>query len=180
MNIKKIAGIGILMSCLFTIALPAQSVQTDEERFVFVFGPRVGVSWRFMSGADFTNEVQLIFPEGNYFPVFSLFGALAEQRFLLGETESHFVIQEVLLIAALEQSIALPTGVVLIGYRSSSGFEFGVGPTVSFSGMGVVLAVGYTFSYRGVYIPVDLSWIIPNQSTLGGVALTTGFNFRLD
>ena len=180
MKVRKRAVLSLVLTFIVVAAVAAQSDDSETDRFAFVFGPRIGVSWRFITADEFSAEVRDYFGEGSYFPVISLFGALAEQRFLLGETTSHFVIQEVVFIAALEQSIALPSGAVLIGYRSSTGFEFGVGPTFSFAGMGVVVAAGWTFSYKGVFIPVDINWIIPNQRTLGGIGVTTGFNFRID
>ena len=121
--------------------------------------------------------VETLYPPGSYVPVTSLFGVIAEQRILLGDTDSHFAFQEVVMIGGLEQSIALPTASFLIGYRDSSGFEVGFGPNVTLAGIGVVVAAGYTISYRGVFVPIDLSCVLPNAQRPASVALTTGFNF---
>jgi len=104
-----------------------------------------------------------------------------EQRILLGETKSHFVFQEVFSAAGLEQSILIPSFSLLIGYRDFSGFELGAGPCVSVSGVGVVVAIGWTFSFKGVYVPLDVNWVLPsrNDNSMDTVSLTTGFNFQV-
>ena len=83
------------------------------------------------------------------------------------------------LIGGLEQGVALPEGALLIGYRDSSGFEFGIGPILHLRGVGVVVAAGYTISFRGMYDPVDLSVIIPSADRPASIAITTGFNFQV-
>ncbi len=144
--------------------------------FKSVFGPRIGVSYNFTSSADFTEIINESF-EGEYIPFYTLFGAILEQRILLGETQSHFAIQELVLIGGLEQSIVIPIAALMIGFRGASGFEFGVGPIVSLTGIGVICAVGWTFSYKGVFVPVDLHFVLPNQSKPAVLGITTGFNF---
>jgi hypothetical protein len=128
---------------------------------------------------NFTAGVHSLYPSGNYFPAVTLFGITVEQRILLGQTKSHFAFQEIVLIGGLEQGIALPEGAFLIGYRDYSGLEFGIGPILHVGGVGVVAAVGWTFSYRGAYIPVDISFIIPNADRKASIAITTGFNFQI-
>ena len=94
---------------------------------------------------------------GEYFPVNSVFAVAMEQRNLLGDTQSHFAFREVLSVAGLEQSVVIPCFSLLIGYRDSSGFEIGAGPHVSASRVGVVVAVGWTFKLKGLYVPLDAS-----------------------
>lgn len=57
-----------------------------------------------------------------------LFGITCGQRILPGETDSHFAFQEIVMISGPEQSIALTSAGVLIGFRGYRGFEFGIGP----------------------------------------------------
>jgi len=152
----------------------------DEEGpagFLFVVGPRLGVSYTVTTSEGFTDAVNELFPSGTYVPVNTLFGVMAEQRILLGETRSHFAFQEVILVAGLEQSIALPAASLMIGYRDYSGFEIGAGPNLSLRGLGVVVAIGWTINARGVYIPIDVSCVLPSQQNAARIALTTGFNF---
>jgi hypothetical protein len=149
------------------------------EAFSIIVGPRVGVSGTIAVPEVFSSSVSALYPSGTYFPVLTLFGLTVEQRILLGSTRSHFAFQEVVLVGGLEQGIALPEGAVLIGYRDYSGFEIGIGPILHLAGVGVVAAAGYTFSFKGMFVPVDLSVIIPNAGRPASVALTTGFNFQI-
>ncbi len=161
----------------------AQQDQEEPEGFVFILGPRMGVSWTITSPEQFSSSVKSGLPfgtTGNYFPVNSVFAVTTEQRILLGETKSHFAFQEVLSIGGLEQSLFLPGLSLLIGYRDFTGFEIGAGPTLSLSGVGVVVAIGWTFNFKGVYVPIDINWVLPNpnSNSLGTVGMTTGFNFK--
>lgn len=148
--------------------------------FHFVVGPRIGVSYINTSPEKFSEEINEFFStSGDYYPVVSYFGVSFEQRILLGNTRSHFAFQEIILISGIEQAIAIPSASFLIGFRGSTGIEFGTGPTFSLSGIGVVLALGWTFSYSEVYIPVDVSLIVPNRQRPMSFILTTGFNFTI-
>ena len=168
--------LGLLV--LTTVPLVAQ----DEEGpagFEFIVGPRLGVSYVFTTPEDFTDRVTELFPGAEYFPIYTLFGVNIEQRILLGNTSSHFAFQEMVLVGGLEQSMALPIGALLIGYRDASGFEFGMGPLINFAGVGVVFAIGWTISIQGVYVPIDISITLPNRERPAGISLTTGFNFKV-
>jgi hypothetical protein len=162
--------------------LGAACFAQDEEqptKSQLVLGPRIGCSYIIESAADFTESIRELYPTGDYFPVVTVFGVTLEQRILLGQTRSHFAFQGLVLILGLEQGIAIPEGALLIGYRDFSGFELGIGPLVSPAGISVLAALGWTFSYHGVYVPVDLSLIIPNASRPPAIGLTTGFNFNI-
>jgi hypothetical protein len=152
--------------------------QEGPEGFSFIFGPRLGFSG-FWPPEGFSPGVNALYP-GDYFPIVSLFGITVEQRILLGQTKSHFAFQEVALVGGLEQGIALPEGAFLIGYRDYSGFEFGAGPILHLGGVGVVVAIGYTISFKGMYVPMDFSLIIPNnKGQPAAIGFTTGFNFQV-
>jgi hypothetical protein len=157
----------------------ATYAQEAPRGFTMILGPRIGASYVLQSPEEFSASVQTFYPAAAYFPVMTLFGITIEQRILLGQTRSHFAFQEVVLVAGLEQGIALPEGVVLIGHRDFSGFELGVGPIVHLAGIGVIAALGWTFSFQGVFIPVDLSCVLPSLGRPASFALTTGFNFEI-
>jgi hypothetical protein len=163
-------------------AIGVPSFAQDEEgpsNFQLVLGPRIGCTFVIQSPEDFTSSLRELYATGDYFPVLSVFGVTLEQRILLGHTKSHFAFQGLVLVLGLEQGIAIPEAALLIGYRDFSGLEFGVGPLVQMSGVSVLAAVGWTFAVRGVYVPVDLSVIIPNSSRPPAIGLTTGFNFNI-
>ncbi len=173
----------------FGIAEALAETGDEELRLQLIFGPRVGISYVVVNPDDFNNSVQEVFPDDNreYFPVFTQFGINLEQRIRLGGTKSHFAFQEVLVIGGLDQNIVLPSLNLLIGFRSHAGLEFGLGPNISMSrsteGPGVtvsvVYAVGWTFSFKNVFVPVNFA-IVPTPS--GGhprLTLLTGFNFEM-
>ncbi|HUX40539.1 MAG TPA: hypothetical protein VMV83_05155 [Rectinemataceae bacterium] len=174
----------VVLAFVFVLALPlaisAQDETNEPEGFNFIIGPRIGYSYAFMSQADFSSLVGQVFPAGSYSPATTVFGLSLEQRILLGQTRSHFAFQEVLAIHGLEQSIALPVLAALIGYRDGSGIEAGIGPMLSANGISVLAAFGYTFSFKGVYIPVDLSMTIPNSKSATLLSVTSGFNFIIE
>lgn len=160
-----------------SLGLCAQETTTPAA-YDLIVGPRLGITYVFTSAKEFTAAInERRDEEGDYVPLMSVFGVAAEQRLLLGETTSHFAAQELLLLSGMEQALALLSGSLLMGYRDATGFEAGFGPTMSPTGMGVVIAAGWTFTYRGVYIPVDLSFVLPNKQRPANIALTTGFNF---
>lgn len=168
----------IVVALVLSVSAFAEDLE-GPEAFSLVFGPRIGGSWITTTPDDFTSRVNSLYTGGSYFPVITLFGFNIQQRILLGKTKSHFAFQEIVLIGGLEQGIALPEAAFLIGYRDFSGLEFGIGPIFHLGGVGVVAALGWTVSYRGVYIPFDVSYIIKNADRPGSFAITTGFNFQV-
>jgi hypothetical protein len=147
---------------------------------VFVFGPRVGFGWSMTTPELFTAGIQDLFGTGPFYPYYSIFGLNLEYRILLGQSRDHFAIQSLVFLFGVEQSLFLPAGAVLLGYRHHTGFEFGVGPVLNPSGLGVIAALGFTLSAGGVNIPFDVSYQIPNNNLFGALAISTGFNFNYD
>jgi hypothetical protein len=180
MNSKKVivcmwASILLLVSSL----VMAESVLDNVD---MVFGPRVGFSYVFIDADEYTSELHevSIFNDENYVPFMSQFGISIEQRIRLGTTKSHFAFQEVVVVGGIDQSIAIPSVVLLLGYRSEFGLEFGLGPKWSLSGFNVVYAAGWTFNYQDVYVPVDIVFIPDIANGHHSISLYTGFNFNLD
>lgn len=168
----------VLVAFVLAASVFADDAEEGPAAFSFVFGPRIGGAYVVDTPENFSSGINKLYP-GDYFPAVTLFGITLEQRILLGQTRSHFAFQEVLLIGGLEQGIALPEGAFLIGYRDYSGFEFGIGPILHVGGISVVAALGWTFSFRGAYVPIDVSLIIPNKERPASVSITTGFNFQV-
>lgn len=157
----------------------AMGSAANAEGMQHIFGPRIGVSYTSMSAEAYNDSLSLLFPDGTYFPVNTVFAASLEQRFPLGDTKHFLGIQEVFSVGGMEQSLMIPSFSTLIGFRHSSGFEFGTGPMITMAGYTVVWAVGYTFEYRGIFIPFDISVTIPNTRVSSTIMLSTGFNFAL-
>lgn len=176
----KISSVSLFWMVMLVSAAMADDLYDKPPGFQFIIGPRLGINYTNLTPDEFSEVVNEVFNDNEeYFPLTSVFGVIFEQRILLGNTESHFAFQEVIMLNGLEQSIFLPSGSFLIGFRAASGFEVGAGATVSLSGVGVMVAAGWTFTTSGVYIPVDLSMVIPNKQRPMSIALTTGFNFLI-
>lgn len=173
----KILALSLVFFALSSAAIQAQDLSEQPEGFTFIIGPRVGYSYTFTSQTEFSKLVTEVYPAGDYSPSTTIFGLSMEQRIILGETKSHFAFQEVFTVHGLEQSIALPVMAGLIGYRDATGLEAGVGPMLSANGLSVLIALGYTISYRGVFVPIDFSFTVPNSKSPTTIGLTTGFNF---
>lgn len=72
-----------------------------------------------------------------------------------------FVIEFIPLVGGVEYGKLIPSGTLAMGVRMPGGVEFGMGPNVLLGGEKVintalVLAVGKSFNYSGVSIPVNL------------------------
>jgi len=174
---RKLTALVIVL-VLSTSAFAQAAEDEGPAAFSFVFGPRIGGSYIVDTPRNFSSSINQLYP-GSFFPALTLFGVTLEERILLGQTRSHFAFQEVVLVGGLEQGIALPEGAVLIGYRDYSGFECGIGPILHVGGISVLVAAGWTFSFRGAYVPVDISLVIPNTERPASISLTTGFNFQV-
>lgn len=178
----------ILLFLVLEVAFTADQ-EGEPPRLEFAFGPRVGVSYVMASPQDFNDAVQKIFPDDSreYIPIFTQFGVNFEQRIRLGDTQSHFAFQEVLLLGGVDQNFFLPSLSALIGFRSRAGLEFGLGPNLTLASrlgnpgnvdlkLAVVFSAGWTFKFSNVFVPVDLAFVpSPDGSRL---SLLTGFNFK--
>jgi hypothetical protein len=178
---KKIVILVLLLMLVGSLSVYA-SEREKPPGFLFVIGPRIGATYWMASSEEFTDLVNPLFPlppDKLYYPVNTIFGINFEQRVLLGNTRSHFVFQELVIVGGLEQAIALPVGALLIGYRGAHGLEFGIGPMASLAGIGVVGALGWTFSISGVFVPFDVFFVFPNSTRPPLIGISTGFNFAI-
>ncbi len=130
----------------------------------FTVGLRAGVGGSLVAPAEFDAAVQQLFPrERSYFPVYSRVGLAAGQRILEGQA-GLVALQEWVLVAGLDQNVALPAGSLLLSYRAPFGLTLALGPEVSMVSrdgtLGVAPALiylaGWTFSLGGVSLPVLL------------------------
>ena len=158
----------------------------EDDRFRFVFGPRVGVLFVGANPDEFNALFQSIYsPDRDYIRLLTQFGVNFEQRIKLGNTKSHFAFQEVLLFGGLDQNVIIPVLATMVGFRSHAGLEIGMGPNFSPTStagnigisVSVAYTVGWTFKFEDVNIPVNI--VVDPTSDNGWihVALLTGFNF---
>jgi hypothetical protein len=119
-------------------------------------GPRLGVTYIPGNGT----LVQKL-KEKNIGNTISQFGWHFEWAVIPEGGGPSFVIEFVPLIGGVEYSKLIPSGTLAMGVRMPSGIEFGMGPNVLLGGEKVintslVLALGKSFNYSGVSIPVNL------------------------
>ena len=89
-------------------------------------------------------------------PVISQFGWQFESRIFTLKDGATGLVEFVPMIGGLEQGLFLPSATAIIGFRAKSGFELGVGPTVSLGGTGIVFAAGASYKVGKVTFPVNL------------------------
>ena len=182
---KKITLL-ILMACLMLSSAEVYSA----DRMIFILGPRVGATYIVCPVADFNQAIQEAFPDPDrtYFPFITQFGIQIEQRIRLGDTESHFAFQEVIVLGGLDQNIIIPGINLLVGFRSHFGLEIGLGPNISVKyipgqsveiPITVVYAIGWTFSFSDVYVPLNLAVVPTPKDGRPRITLLTGFNFAI-
>ena len=86
------------------------------------------------------------------------YGWQLETKFMESDEISGLV-EWVFLVGGMERGLFLPSVSSLFGMRAKSGFEGALGPNLSLTGVGMVLAVGYTFTSGTLNIPVNLSFV---------------------
>lgn len=174
----------LLIMILFATSIFSNNQDTIE----YLFGPRTGFTGIVTENAKFNEKMQALFPneEKDYNPFITQFGINFEQRVKLGDTNSHFAFQEVILIGGLDQSLVIPSLSFLIGYRHGAGLEIGLGPNISITSdsagnlkgsISVAYTLGWTFSYKGVYVPVNIAFVPTPVDGSPRLSLLTGFNF---
>ena len=144
-----------IASILMIISVNAQIQQ--------LAGPRIGMTF-ITSGstADFLHEgfsyvdeeKQPLGETGDAFT--TQYGWQWESRFADGGGDVVGIVEWVALVAGMEQGKFLPSLTSVIGARTSSGLEFGVGPSLSLSGVGMVFSIGKNFKSGSLNLPVNL------------------------
>jgi hypothetical protein len=121
-------------------------------------GPRLGVT--FVAGG---HELKNRMKEKNIGNVVSQFGWHFEYQVVPETYGPSFVVELVPLVSAVEYGILIPSASLVMGIRFPNGIEFGLGPNVLVSGdekkpvyTALVVAVGKSFNFGGVSIPLNL------------------------
>ena len=86
------------------------------------------------------------------------------------------------LIGGVDQNRFIPSGTLMFGARMPSGFEFGVGPSVTLGGYrgaesNIAFAAGQTFRIGGIRIPFNVAYV-PSRYGDYRVTLVTGWAIR--
>ena len=158
----------VLLTLVLGLGLLTASAQIQQ-----LAGPRIGMTF-ITSGstADFLHEGFSYVDEekqplGETGAAFTTqYGWQWESRFADGGGDVVGIVEWVALVAGMEQGKFLPSLTSVIGARTANGFEVGVGPSLSLSGVGMVFAIGKNFQSGSLNMPVNLVFM-PGEDTDG-------------
>jgi len=157
----------IIALVFFTTMLISTTANAQIEKLA---GPRVGVTFIGAGPvADFLHE-GFDFDEEDGFgstgaALTTQYGWQWESRFADGGGEIVGIVEWIVLVAGMEQGKFLPSATSVIGARTDKGLEFGVGPNLSLSGVGMVFGVGYNFKSGNLNLPVNLVFMPGRELT---------------
>jgi hypothetical protein len=134
-------------------------------------GPRLGATFLSPGVAQKLRDNQL---DAGW--AFSQFGWQFEKRIKTGPSGLSAVNEWVVLAGGLEQGLVIPSLSWLVGLRTGSGVEFGLGPNVTPAGVALALAGGVTVSKGALNVPFNIA-VVPSKAGVR-VSVLTGFNMR--
>jgi hypothetical protein len=156
-------------------------------------GPRVGLTY--ISAGTTRTRIADAFNRADITPFVSQFGWQFETRIFTLENGAAGLIEFIPLIGGIEQGLFLPSASGIIGFRGANGVEFGVGPSVSLAGFGLVMAVGASFKVGKITFPINIAFspnikkILPDKQvydsntntyqTIPGEITNSGFRLSL-
>jgi len=149
----------ILLTLALGIGLLTANAQIEK-----LAGPRIGMTL-ITAGpvADFLHEGFDFDENDRYGSTGSAFttqyGWQWESRFADGGGEIIGIVEWIVLVAGMEQGKFLPSATSIIGARTNKGLEFGVGPNLSLSGVGMVFGIGYNFKSGKLNLPVNIAFM---------------------
>ena len=163
----------ILLTLVLGLGLLTANAQIEK-----LAGPRLGLT--FISpgpiadflhdGFDFDSDEEQHGSTGS--AITTLYGWQWESRFADGGGEIVGIVEWIVLVGGMEKGMFLPSASSIIGARMENRLEFGVGPNLSLSGIGMVFGVGYNFKSGNLNLPINIS-VIPGKSMEG-----TTYNFN--
>ena len=119
-------------------------------------GPRVGLTY--LSAGTSRTRIAEAFNRTDITPYISQFGWQFETRIFTLDNGAAGLVEFIPMIGGLEQGLFLPSASGIIGFRAANGVEFGVGPTASLSGFGIVMAAGASFKVGKITFPINVAF----------------------
>ena len=138
---------------------------------VSLSGPRLGATFLSPGVADTLRDRQI---HAGW--ALSQFGWQFEKRIKTGPSGLSAVNEWVVLAGGLEQGIVIPSLSWLVGLRTGSGVEFGLGPNVTPAGVALALAGGVTITKGALNVPFNVA-VVPSRAGMR-VSVLTGFNMK--
>jgi len=170
-HLKRVVVVSVWMLSCVAMASTAGAQELVNQP-VKLGGPRLGATFLSDGIVDKLSDDAYI----EVGSVVTQFGWQFEKRFAMSDSGITPVTEWVMLLGGLEQGVALPSLTWLVGLRSRSGAEFGVGPNLTPVGAALAVAGGFTLRSGSVNFPVNLA-VVPSKSGIR-VSLLAGFNMR--
>jgi len=169
----------VLLLLFTTVAVPVSAQTTTSDvtippprlKTVSLSGPRFGVTALSDGVVEKLRERSIDVRSS-----ITQFGWQFEKEFYSKEGGVAALHEFVFLLGGLEQGVALPSLNWLVGLRSSSGAEFGIGPNLTPAGVALTLAAGVTFRSGALNVPITIAWVPSKAGTR--ISMLTGFNLR--
>jgi hypothetical protein len=168
----------VLTMFLLGMAVPV-AAQTDNVvnppppvRSVNLSGPRFGFTSLSQGIVDKLQQERNITVRSGI----TQFGWQFEKQFYSKAGGVAAVNEFVFLLGGLEQGVTLPSATWMVGLRSPTGLEFGIGPNVTPAGVALAVAGGVTFRSGSLNVPVTFA-VVPSKNGMRA-SMLTGFNFR--
>ncbi len=131
--------------------LNSKKLAYDQNKYS---GPKVGFT--VLGPGIFQERLK----EKGYSPFIVQFGWQFETRIFTLENGTSGLLEWILLIGGAEKGLFLPSVSMLMGLRDGkNGFEFGLGPNLSLSGIGMAFAIGGSIKYDRITFPINLAMV---------------------
>ncbi len=167
-----------IAAAITILAGPAAAQQTSDSlpRLVErnLSGPRFGITY-----VGIKKELREHLAPGEFHRIISQFGWHFEYQIAPEGGGPQFILQAVPMVAGVEHGFFIPNVTFAVGIRLPSGFEAGIGPNIQLpknleSGgkvtSALLVAVGKTFDFGGVSIPINIAYAInPNGNRVSFV-----------
>ena len=165
----------LFTSMLIPVGVQAQTsdvtIPPPPVKTVSLSGPRFGFTALSQGVVDKLHERSI-----EVRPTITQFGWQFEREFYTKEGGLAAMNEWVFLLGGLEQGVVLPSLSWMVGLRSSSGAEFGIGPNVTPAGVALALAGGVTFRSGALNVPMTFA-VVPSKAGTR-ISMLTGFNLR--
>lgn len=169
MSRRALAALCFIAAACAPISLAAQQ-PGDLVRELSRSGPRFGITW-LAPGVQDTLSSRL---DTKIQPVITQFGWQYERQFASLENGPVALNEWILLVGGLDQGVFLPSLTWLVGIRTRSQYELGVGPNATPAGVALAVSVGKTFRAGALNVPLNLA-VVPSRFG-PRVSMLTGFN----
>ena len=150
-----------------TINSSAQVESLAGPRLGFVFitpSPTSGLINGYLDFGDLGDDLPEDYDSEIKGAISTLYGWQWESRFADGGDITG-IVEWIALVGGMEKGLFLPSVSSMVGARSSSGFEFAMGPNLSLGGIAMVFGAGYNFKSGDLNMPVNIGFVPGRKQT---------------